>query len=395
MSFLTGTLVTVLNRDLLDWVTGFAGVFIVLGTANSVLRTLVVPRGMRSIIAKLCVVSIRIPIQLFARRWTDYRSRDAILTPMASVLLVGLLWVWLSLFLLGYALIFQAVWSAGFADSVREAGSSLFTLGFASTNRVQLEFIDFIAAATGPIVIALMIGYLPAIYASYARRELEVALLHTRSGEPTWGPEVLARDTIAENTESQSLPKLWIDWERWAADVAQSHTIYPILIFTRSARPNQNWMVALLAVMDSAAMQLALRPGVHERAARVVLRQGIETMRAIATPIGIPFQSDCSGLRHENGDWSIQLTFDQYAEAVAMLDDAGYQRETTAEQSWPTFASWRVNYEAIAYALLMRIDAVPALWSGSRKPPGPQIPPIRATYVNRDGPPDGADTAGP
>ena len=42
---------------------------------------------------------------------------------------------------------------------VSRGGFEPFTLGFASSDREQLSIIDFIAAATGPITIGLMISY--------------------------------------------------------------------------------------------------------------------------------------------------------------------------------------------------------------------------------------------
>ena len=108
-------------------------------------------------------------------------------------MIVGALATWLISFLIGYTLMLHGAVGLQLGASFREAGSSLFTLGFASSDREQLSIIDFIAAATGPITIGLMISYLPTLYSSFNRREGEVALLKSRAGEPNWGPEILAR----------------------------------------------------------------------------------------------------------------------------------------------------------------------------------------------------------
>jgi hypothetical protein len=60
-----------------------------------------------------------------------------------------------------------------------------------------------------------------------------------------------------------------------------------------------------------------------------------------------------------------------------MLEAAGFAAERTAREAWPHFHGWRVNYEAVAYELCRRCDAVPALWSGPRDFDCPQIPPRR------------------
>ena len=41
--------------------------------------------------------------------------------------------------------------------------------------------------------------------------------------------------------------------------------------------------------------------------------------------------------------------------------------ERTAQEAWPHFRGWRVNYEAAAYKLALTLDAVPARWSGPRR----------------------------
>jgi len=51
--------------------------------------------------------------------------------------------------------------------------------------------------------------------------------------------------------------------------------------------------------------------------------------------------------------------------------------EREPEDAWPDFVGWRVNYEQAAFALTYALDVVPALWSGPRPNPRPQISPIR------------------
>jgi len=85
----------------------------------------------------------------------------------------------------------------------------------------------FTAAATGLVIVTLQIAYLPALYAAFNRREVEVALLNARAGVPSWGPELLARTHYALGTgvsALDTLPGLYARWERWAADVAESRT---------------------------------------------------------------------------------------------------------------------------------------------------------------------------
>ncbi|HXY67752.1 MAG TPA: hypothetical protein VEI45_26110 [Mycobacterium sp.] len=50
------------------------------------------------------------------------------------------------------------------------------------------------------------------------------------------------------------LDELFTAWERWAAEVAESHTTYLTFARLRSPWPLSHWLVALIAVMDAAAL---------------------------------------------------------------------------------------------------------------------------------------------
>ena len=120
--------------------------------------------------------------------------------------------------------------------------------------------------ATGLVIVTLQIAYLPTLYAAFNRRETEVALLNARAGVPSWGPELLARTHYALGSgvsTIDTMPDLYAQWERWAADVAESHTTYLPLVRFRSPTPLSSWVTALLAVLDSAALFLALSPEIR------------------------------------------------------------------------------------------------------------------------------------
>ena len=98
--------------------------------------------------------------------------------------------------------------------------------------------VDFLAAGTGLVLVALQIAYLPTIYSAYNRRETLVTLLESRAGAPAWGPELLIRHQLV-GLDRQPRPACSREWERWAADVAESHTSYPSLLYLRSPRPHE------------------------------------------------------------------------------------------------------------------------------------------------------------
>ncbi|WP_344467212.1 hypothetical protein [Kitasatospora kazusensis] len=346
-----------------------AGLLLLVFTIASILRTLVVPRGLYSALVFRIWVVLRGILRRLAPASGGYLAQDRVLTWLAPLILLCMLATWLASMLAAYTLLLFGTAGLSFGVSFREAGSSLFTLGFASGDRLRLSALDFLAAATGPLITALLIAYLPTLYGAYNRREVEVTLLQTRAGEPAWGPELLARQSLVD-TET-ALPQLYRDWERLAADIGEGHSNYPVLLSFRSPRPHRSWVVGLLAVMDAAAIQLAICPRSAPPEARLVLRAGFTALRDIARTLRVDFDPD------PEPDSPIRLTFEEFDAAVAMVTASGMVKERPVAEAWPQFQGWRVNYEALAYELARRSDAVPALWTGPRDFPATPIPPRR------------------
>jgi hypothetical protein len=345
---------------------GFA---VIGGTASSVLRTLVVPRGITSSLSERVLDTVVRLCRMAGKLTRSYERRDQVLAWAAPLALMSTLLSWLLAFWLGFSLDDYAFSPLNFTDSMRQAGSSIATLGFATTPHAGLTTLDVVASLTGMIVVALQIAYLPTLYSAYNRRETLVTVLAGRAGEPSWGPEILARHAWLGLLES--LPELYREWEQWAATVSESHTSYPILIHFRSPQPLRSWLVSLLGVMDAAAMHLALAPTTAPIGARLLLRMGYLTLRDIATVESIPVRAEPSP------DDDIQLTQEEFDRAVLVLAGTGFPIERGAREAWPHFRGWRVNYEDAAYGIAMHIDAVPAPWSGPRRRPEEQIVPRR------------------
>jgi hypothetical protein len=364
----------------LRWV-GFAiGVFVVVGTAGSVLRTLVVPRGLTSKLAVFVGRKLTLRTLLFvANRFDNYEMKDRILAISAPVSLLTLLSAWLMLLFAGFALMLWPFVRGPFSFALRESGSSLLTLGFAGTAETGADAIHFIAAATGLVVVALQIAYLPTLYGAFNRREMLVTMLQSRAGAPAWGPELLIRAHMVSLMES--LPALYAEWERWAAEVAESHTTYPALVWFRSPHPLRSWVIGLLAVMDSAALYLSLSPSRAPVEARLCIRMGFTALRDIASAVHVPFDPD------PYPNQQIALTYEEYIGGVRKLQEVGFAMERTPEDAWQDFRGWRVNYESLCYALADATVAVPGPWSGPRRHlPDMAIMPQRPTNRRPDDP---------
>ena len=344
------------------------GGLLVAVTSLSVLRTLVMPGGRAGRVMKTTDrVSSRV-FQGLVGPVHDYRRRNAFLSFHAPIILATMFGVWLVGYFLAFGLL---LWPAthSFAAALRESGSSLLTLGFASTRSGEPTVVDFIAGATGLIIVALQIAYLPTLYGAYNRRETEVTLVAVRAGRPAWGPELLARSRWAITTDE--LPDFFRQWERWAADVSESHASYPVLIRFRSQDPLANWLMALLAVMDAAALYHAISPSESPIQARLAIQMGFTCMRQLAATVGMPYDAD------PKVDAPIELTYEEFEQGIDRLRRVDFPMERTPEEAWPHFRGWRVNYESIVYRIAYEIDAPPSLWSGPRRGGLTATPPKR------------------
>lgn len=355
-----------------------AGLLLVLLTTGSVVRNLVIPRPRPGGLARAVDRIVDRAFVALTRRCSSYETRDAILAAQAAAYLVAVLVAWLASYLVAFA--FQLwPWTHDLGGAFEEAASSILTLGFDSTHQGAPTALDTLAALAGLVVITVQIAYLPTLYAAFNRRETDVTLLGARAGTPPWGPELLARTRYGMRTRTDDLPEFYALWERWAADVAESHANYPVLVRFRSPQPLSSWLVGLLAVLDSAAMHLALCPGQERYETRACLRMGFTALRQIGVAVGLPVDLD------PDPDRPLSLTYDEFRQGVARLEEVGYPIERSAEEAWPHFRGWRVNYESLAYALASATDAVPALWSGSRRWPAETMPPQRpATRIASD-----------
>ena len=157
-----------------------------------------------------------------------------------------------------------------------------------------------------------------------------------------------------------NLASLFAEWERWAADVTESHCTYPSLLYLRSPRSQNSWIVSLLAVMDAAALVLAIDPDGAPTEARMCVRMGFTCLRDIAQATRIPFDPD------PDPDGPVALPESAFDEAYRQLADIDYPMSRPADEAWAHFRGWRVNYESVAYALADALDAPPARWTGTR-----------------------------
>jgi hypothetical protein len=351
------------------------GGLLMLSACRSLVGTVIVPRSVSGWVTRSVDKFFVGAYALATKTLADYRRRDRLLATQAPAILLGQLAAWLVMVIVGYTLLFWPFAAHGLGSAFTDAGSALFTLGFSTPSGAVPAVLVFVAAVTGLVIITLQIAYLPTLYSAFNRRETEVALLNSRAGFPSWGPELLARTHYALGTGMSTLdtmPDLYAQWERWAADVAESHTTYLPLVRFRSPQPLSSWVTALLAVLDSAALYLALSPKLApEVPARLCLRGGFSCFTRVAGAMGIQVPAE------PDPQAGISLTYQEFLDAIERMRKVGFPIERDPAEAWPDFVGWRANYEQAAYSVAYAVDAVPALWSGPRRHAEPAIPPFR------------------
>lgn len=412
-----------------------AGLLLLVLTTLSLMRTVVVPRMLRSTISDAVAATVVAVAKGVARLRSSYRYRDGVLAWVGPTIIIAQLLTWLVLYLLAYGLLLYGQSGQGLGDSIREAGSSLFTLGFAAIDTENQTIIDFAAAATGPIVIALLIGFLPTIYSAYVDREADVTMLSATGGEPAWGPEFLSRFALAD--AESSLHDVFLRWARWSVQVRLTHSTYPVLVWVRSSRSTRHYIVSLIAIMDAAALRLALKTAGPHREAFALLLEGGQALDVIyahlysrrglrrgltrrsstnAVTALTPFEKDLprwdrrflalqvasdrdalQGLDHgavealAAGDRDVvRLSRADFDRAVDVLRRSGFTIDRPLDEAWQQFQVTRARYEFAAQAICRRLDATPAPWTGDRSVPTPVMWPTSAVdLLPAD---DGTDT---
>ncbi len=261
-------------------------------------------------------VGVRGLFALRSRRAHSYQQRDQAMAIYAPVSLLTLALTWLTLVLLGYMLIYRSLgerpWRLAFALS----GSSLLTLGFTAPPDLPRTALAFSEGALGLMLLALLIAYLPAIYAAFSRREAVVAALDVRAGLPPTAVEMLERTSLIKGLDK--LASFWKRWEEWFIDIEETHTTSPSLVFFRSPVWQRSWVTAAGAVLDAAAITASTVEGPRQAEAELCIRAGYLSLRP------------------------------------------------DRDQTWRDFAGWRVNYDTVLLALAGLTMAPYAPWSSDR-----------------------------
>jgi hypothetical protein len=333
------------------------GALVALVTAVSAVMTVVVPRATPVLLTRWVFVSVRVLFQLRSRRATSYEERDRRMAMYAPFSLLTLVLTWLALVLFGYMLMYWSLgerpWGLAFALS----GSSLTTLGFTAPRSLLMTALSFTEAGLGLALLALLISYLPAIYAAFSRREATVASLDVRAGRPPSAAAMVIRLSIIKGLDDM---EVWRRWEDWFVDIEETHTTNPSLVFYRSPVPQRSWITAAGTVLDAGALLASTVEGPRRSQVELCIRAGYLALRRIADYFAISYDAD------PRPDDPISITREEYEAVRRRLDTAGVPLKPDADQAWRDFAGWRVNYDTVLLALAGLAMAPYAPWSSDR-----------------------------
>lgn len=340
------------------------GLTIVLGVFLSAVRSFVLARSARDPITAFVFQNSRKLFNLRMRNARTYEDRDRMMALYAPITLVCLPIIWLIFVWIGYTLMFIAIGIDDVRRALTLSGSSLLTLGFVNEQENYLLMIlEFSEATVGLILIAILIAYLPTMYAAFSKRETLVTLLETRAGSPPSAADLLIRAHLIQGLTS--LTELWQAWEVWFAEVEETHTSLAPLVFFRSTKPERSWVTAAGVVLDSAAIYASTLDLPRDPQVELSIRAGYLSLRYIADFFNIEYNAD----PHYPQD-PISISQSEFDEVYNQLIAAGLPLKPDREQCWKDYAGWRVNYDVVLLRLAAITMAPYAPWSSDRSLPG-------------------------
>jgi hypothetical protein len=280
------------------WLSGLAGAMLLAVVLWDAFETIILPRRVsgRIRLTKLFYRSTWIPWRGAARLLAG-RRRDAFLSFYGPLSLIFLLALWALGSVFSFGLLQWAAGSAmtvagggatGFWADAYMSGTTFFTLGLGDVvpRTTIAKALTVVEAGTGFAFLAAVIGYFPVIYQAFSRREVAISLLDARAGSPPSASELLWRHRGDPGTAA--LTDLLRDWERWAADVLESHLSYPPLAYFRSQHYNESWLAALTTILDASAVIIVGLEGWSARQAELTFAMARHAVVDLAQVFSTP-----------------------------------------------------------------------------------------------------------
>ena len=260
------------------------GVAIIWAVLLDAFETVVLPRRV--------LRNFRLTAYFYRRTWIPWRKIASYIRPTSRqqnflgyfgpLSLILLLGFWAAGLIFGFALIQYGMGGheqlsgerLNFGKILYHSGETFFTLGYGDIVPTSggARALSVLEAGMGFAFLGVVIGYIPVVYSSFSRREIQISMLDARAGSPPAAAELLVR--LAGRTENPGMDQLVLDevlrdWERWAAELLESQISYPVLTFFRSQHSNQSWVGALTTMLDVTSLLLTGIEGVHPGQAKL------------------------------------------------------------------------------------------------------------------------------
>ncbi len=327
-----------------------AGIVVMLGVLLDAFETVVLPRRVRR--------QFRITSWFYRNTWVPWAKltshiksqtrRETALGYFGPLSMIALLGLWACGLIFGFALLqygggehlFTGNQPINFRLLLYHSGETFFTLGYGDITPVSgsSRFLSVAEAGMGFAFLGVVIGYLPTIYSAFSRREIEISLLDARAGSPPSATELLTR--AVSSLDQGTLDRLFHDWERWAAEVLESHLSYPVLSFYRSQHSNQSWLGALTVILDATALVIAGMDGVSSEQARWTFKIARHALVDLAQVVNARYDPDAPE----------RLTSEDLAQIRAQLAQKGLRLHDSAEAE-QKLTQLRRQYEPYAIGI--------------------------------------------
>lgn len=351
------------------------GIALLAFALSDAFQTVVLPRSANSSL-RLTVVFYRFVWpgwRWVARRLRPGSQREGHLWAFGPLSLILLICLWAILLMFGFGAVQWSLGSRinapegapGFWTYVYMSGTTLSTLGYGDVAPLGpgARAISVVEAGVGFGFIAMVIGYLPVLYQAFSRREVVISLLDARAGSPPSASELLRR-RLVPGAGACTLESVLADWERWAAELMESHLSFPVLSFYRSQHDRQSWLASLTCLLDTSAFVIAALGGSADRQARLTFamcRHALIDLTLIFDTPPIPADPDrlppleletligalaASGIRPVREDFEgelnrLRVMYEPYANALSnllMVDLPPWYRKRPVLDNWEASA---------------------------------------------------------
>jgi hypothetical protein len=286
--------------------------------------------------------------------------------PLSLILLLGF---WAAGLIFGFALIQFGIGGheqlngerLNFGKIIYHSGETFFTLGYGDIvpTSAPARALSVFEAGMGFAFLGVVIGYIPVVYSSFSRREIQISMLDARAGSPPSASELLVR--LAGRSEdpgvSQSvLDEVLRDWERWSAELLESQISYPVLTFFRSQHSNQSWVAALTTMLDVCSLVLTGIEGVQPGQAKLTFAMARHAAVDLAQVVNARYDVTAPE----------RLTDTEFEDLRSALEAAGL-RLRTDEYGHQKLAKLRAMYEPYVHSTARNLMMTLPPWKHAEK----------------------------